>query len=306
MERFEITYPDKKPFSKQEVISMIHQYDGILVAGMGLDSNMIKLGKKLKIISVYGAGYDKIDVEAATSAGIVVTNTPDAVTESTAEIAFGLILAVMRRIAECDRRLRLESNFLWGMMENLGSNLYGKTLGIIGMGRIGKAVAKRARAFGMNICYYNRRRLAEEVEKELEASFYSLSELLEKSDVISIHVPLTKETYHLIGRQELDRMKPSAFIINTARGAVIDEQVLIKYLEEGRLAGAGLDVFEHEPKIPHELLKMDRVVLTPHIGTSTLEARVQMAQAACQNIIDYFEGRELKYIVNPEVLNRLF
>jgi len=302
MERFEVTYPDKKTFSKQEVISMIHQYDGILAAGMGLDSNMIKLGKKLKIISVYGAGYDKIDVEAATSAGIVVTNTPDAVTESTAEIAFGLMLAVMRRIAECDRRLRLESNFRWGMMENLGTNLYGKLLGIVGMGRIGKAVAKRAKAFGMDICYYNRRRLGENTERELGASYYTLEELLEKSDVVSLNVPLTEETYHLIGKEQLDRMKPTAFIINTSRGSVIDEQVLVKYLQEGRIAGAGLDVFEHEPKIPQELLRMDRVVLTPHIGTATLEARIQMAEAASRNIVDYFAGRELRYIVNPEVL----
>lgn len=302
MKKFDVTYPEQGRFSKDEIMDMISEYDGILLAGTGLNSDMIQLGKNLKIISVYGAGYDGVDIKAATSAGIVVTNTPDAVTESTAELAFGLILAVMRRIAECDRKLRFESNFRWSMMENLGTNLYGKTLGIVGMGRIGRAVARRAKAFGMDICYYNRRRLDEKIEKELGASYNTLEELLEKSDVVSLNVPLTEETYHLIGKEELDRMKPTAFIVNTARGAVIDEQVLVKYLQEGRISGAGLDVFEHEPKIPQELLKMDRVVLTPHIGTSTLEARTHMAEVASQNIIDYFEGRELRYIVNPEVL----
>lgn len=302
MKKFDVTYPEQGRFSKDEIMDMLSEYDGILLAGTGLNSDMIQLGKNLKIISVYGAGYDGVDIKAATSAGIVVTNTPDAVTESTAELAFGLILAVMRRIAECDRKLRFESNFRWSMMENLGTNLYGKTLGIVGMGRIGRAVARRAKAFGMDICYYNRRRLDEKIEKELGASYNTLEELLEKSDVVSLNVPLTEETYHLIGKEELDRMKPTAFIVNTARGAVIDEQVLVKYLQEGRISGAGLDVFEHEPKIPQELLKMDRVVLTPHIGTSTLEARTHMAEVASQNIIDYFEGRELRYIVNPEVL----
>ena len=302
MERFDVTYPEQERFSKDELRNMLPEYDGILLAGARLDANMIGIAKNLKIISVYGAGYDNVDIKAATSAGIVVTNTPDAVTESTAELAFGLMLAVMRRIAECDRKLRCDKNFRWSMMTNLGTNLYGKTLGIIGMGRIGRAVARRAKAFGMDIYYHNRRRLDESIEKELGASYYTLDELLEKSDVVSLNVPLTEETYHLIGKKQLDRMKPSAFIINTSRGAVIDEKVLVKYLQEGRIAGAGLDVFEHEPKIPQELLKLDRVVLTPHIGTSTLEARTHMAEVESRNIVDYFEGRELRYIVNPEVL----
>ena len=216
-EKFDVTYPEQGRFSKDEIMDMLSEYDGILLAGTGLNSDMIQLGKNLKIISVYGAGYDGVDIKAATSAGIVVTNTPDAVTESTAELAFGLILAVMRRIAECDRKLRFESNFRWSMMENLGTNLYGKTLGIVGMGRIGRAVARRAKAFGMDICYYNRRRLDEKIEKELGASYNTLEELLEKSDVVSLNVPLTEETYHLIGKEELDRMKPTAFIVNTAR-----------------------------------------------------------------------------------------
>lgn len=299
---FQVTYPEKGRYSRDELLSIIPEFDGILVTSHRMDAQMIKAAKNLKIISVYGAGYDNVDIDEASRHNILVANAPESVTESTAELAFGLMLAVMRRIAECDRKLRCDKNFRWSMMTNLGTNLYGKTLGIIGMGRIGRAVARRAKAFGMDIYYHNRRRLDESIEKELGASYYTLDELLEKSDVVSLNVPLTEETYHLIGKKQLDRMKPSAFIINTSRGAVIDEKVLVKYLQEGRIAGAGLDVFEHEPKIPQELLKLDRVVLTPHIGTSTLEARTHMAEVASRNIVDYFEGRELRYIVNPEVL----
>ncbi|NLU35723.1 MAG: dihydrofolate reductase [Clostridiales bacterium] len=289
---------------KPELLKAVKGCHGMIAAGINVDEEIMDAAPELKIISVYGAGYDNVDTKAATARGIVVTNIPDVVTDSTAEITLGLMLSVMRRISELDRRLRQDRGFRWSMMTYMGRDLFGKELGIIGMGRIGKAVAKRAAAFGMRISYYTRKRLDPVIEMELEASYKRMDELLQTADVISIHTPLTEETRHLIGYRELSMMKPGAYLINTSRGPVVDEKALVKCLSEGRIAGAGLDVFENEPKISPELLKMDNVVLTPHIGTDTVETRINMNREAARNIIDFFSGRQPFHVVNPEVLDK--
>lgn len=257
-----------------------------------VDKEVIDAAKgSVKIIANFGVGYNNIDVKYATKCGIVVTNTPDPVVEPTAEQAFALMLAAARRVAECDRKLRIENGLKWGVLENLGQTLYGKTLGIIGMGRIGQALARRAMACGMNVVYYNRTRLAHELETTYQTRRLKLVELLAISDVISLHTPLTDQTWHLIDRDSLKLMKPTAIIINTARGSVIDESALTEALQNHWIASAGLDVYEDEPNITPALLELDNVVLAPHSGTATVDTRNEMSRFASQNIIRYFEGR---------------
>lgn len=234
--------------------------------------------------------------------GIVVCNTPHAVTEPTAEIAMALMYAVARRIAECDRKLRIPNGLEWGLLKNLGVGIYGKTLGVIGMGRIGKAIARRAIASGMKIVYHNRHQLPKEDELQYQAQYVTMEELLKTSDFISLSTPLTDETTHLIDTTEFNLMKPNAILINTARGAVINESALVKALQEGKILGAGLDVYEFEPKITEELLKMDNIVLAPHNGTATIDARNDITREASKNIINHFNESKDIAIVNPEVL----
>ncbi|MEM6841448.1 MAG: NAD(P)-dependent oxidoreductase [Bacteroidota bacterium] len=300
-ENFEVIYPThKKKFSREEILAKIPEVDGYLAVNVAVDAEVIDAASNLKIIANYGVGYDSIDVDYATQKGIIVTNTPTSVTEATAETAFGLMLSVLRNITYCDRKLRNQDpDFTWGMLQrHTGHSLYGKTLGIIGLGRIGQAVARRAVASGMRMLYYQRNRIFDFFERHASARYVSLDELLEQSDIVSLHVPLNESTHHLLGANELAKMKPSAYLINTARGPVVDEQVLIKQLQTGKLAGAGLDVYEEEPHIPEELLQLDNVVLTPHIGTETIEARVAMAQEAAMNLVTYFSGKTPPHQVN--------
>lgn len=301
-QNFELIIYNKGSMPKSDLLQYIQDCEGVLAVAVKVDAEVMDAAPKLKIISVYGAGYDNVDVKAAVERGILVTNIPNVVTDATAELTMGLMLDVMRRISEYDRKLRVGNNSKWGINNSLGRVLYGKELGIVGMGRIGRAVAKRASAFGMRISYNNRKRLDPIIEMELGAVYKRLDDLLRTSDVVSIHTPLTEETYHLIGDREFSLMKNSAFIINTARGTVIDEKALITNLKEGKLAGAGLDVYEEEPVVPAELLEMDNVVLTPHCGTGTLETRLQMAIESAQNIIDFFNDRHIFHVVNPQVL----
>lgn len=301
---FDVTMWQAGPMPYSEILSVIADYDGLLAAGTRVDEQLISKAKRLKVISVFGAGYDNVDIEAATRHGIPVTNIPDTVTEATAELAIGLMLSVLRRISELDRKLRQYKDFKWHMCRHMGSNLYNKELGIIGLGRIGRATAKRALALGMKVSYYNRNRLDRQTEASYKLIYKELDELLSTSDIISLHTPLHKGSRHLIGERELSLIKATAYIINTARGPVIDEQAMIRALAEGRLAGAGLDVFEHEPKIPQQLLEMDNVVLTPHIGTDTHETRVEMTRDAAKSIIDILSGRRPSNILNPEVLEK--
>jgi len=293
MNQHEVIFPEKEMFTKEEVIHLLPGFDAFVPTfQFKVDKEVIEgaMGN-LKIIANYGVGYNNIDVEYATECGIVVTNTPDPVIEPTAEHAFALMLAAARRIPECDRKMRIPNGLKWGVLENLGQTLYGKTLGIIGMGRIGQALARRALASGMKIVYNNRNRISPELEELYQAEYLELDELLRTSDVVSLHTPLTRETFHLVGRISLQKMKETAILINTARGPVVDEVALIDALQHHWISSAALDVYEYEPIISRELFELDNVVLAPHNGTATIEARIEMSRFVSQNIIRYFAGR---------------
>jgi len=292
-DKFEVVFPEKDIFSKEEVINMIAGFDAFVSTfQFKMDEQVIEAAKgHIKIIANYGVGYNNVDVDYATQCGIVVTNTPDPVIEPTAEHAFALMLAAARRIPECDRKMRIPDGLKWGVMENLGQSLYGKTLGIVGMGRIGQALARRALASGMKIVYNNRNRLSPELEQLYQAEQLELGKLLEVSDVVSLHTPLTRETFHLIGRNGLQKMKQTAILINTARGPVVDEEALIEALQHEWINYAALDVYEFEPAISRELFELDNVVLAPHNGTGTIEARNEMSRFVSKNIIRFFAGR---------------
>lgn len=293
IDRYDVTFPPEgvESFTYDEVLSMINEYDALQsMFNFPVDGRLLDAaGDRLRIVANYAAGYDNIDVPAATLRGVQVTNTPDPVTEPTADQALGLMLAVMRRISEIDRRLRV-GDVEVKLLNNLGHSLYGATLGIVGMGRIGEALARRSVACGMKIVYHNRRALSPEKEALYGATYLPLDELLKVSDVVSINAPYTPETHHIIGAEQLDLMKPTSIIINTARGALIDEMALIDTLKRGKIWGAGLDVFEFGHYPSEEFLAMDNVVLSPHLGTQTIETRHEMARHVSRNIINFFEG----------------
>lgn len=290
-DNYEIIYPGKTFFSKEEMIQRVVDCDAVLsIFSMPIDKDIIDAGKKLKIISNYGVGYNNIDISAANKKGIAVTNTPKAVCIPTAELCLGLILSLSRRISECNHRLRVESDFRWGVMENLGIGLYGKTLGIVGMGMIGREVARLANAFGMRVIYNKRTQLNASVESDLNITYSSLDNLLVASDIVSIHTPLTEDTHHLIGVREFVKMKTSALLINTARGPVINEDDLVDALSNNSIAGAALDVYENEPKIHPSLFVMNNVVIVPHIGTASIDCRIEMGKEAGANIINFFNA----------------
>lgn len=256
---------------------------------------MLMAAPRLRLIANFGVGFNNIDIEAARQRGIMVTNTVQPVIEPTAEQTFTLMLAVAHRTAELDRKMRQTNDIKIGVMNNLGVSIYGKTLGIIGMGRIGQAVARRAAACGMHVIYHNRHRLDYAREHACSATYYADKEaLLAMADFVIPMVPYTPETHHLIDSAAFDLMKPGAILVNTSRGAVIDEAALIRALQAGKLWGAGLDVYEFEPKISPELLQMDNVVMSPHIGTGTIDGRIAMCRRVAENIIHIFEG-------NPDV-----
>ena len=248
---------------------------------------MIMSAPHLQLVTNFGVGFNNIDLEACRERGIRVTNTPQPVIEPTAELAFALMHDVARRTAEFDRKLRQGTAEAFGVMNNLSHSLYGKTLGIIGMGRIGRALARRAVASGMRIVYHNRRPLGDEAMRLLgyDASFVSKDELLRTADFVSLNLPYTPEVKHIIDGKALRMMKPTAYLINTARGAHVDEEALVKALKEGEIAGAAMDVYEHEPQIHPELLTLDNVVLSPHTGTGTWEGRIAMCENVCDNIL---------------------
>ena len=248
-------------------------------------------GSQLKLIASFGTGVDHIDLDAAKARGIIVTNTPGVLTEDTADMTMGLILAVARRIGEGERLVRSGRWTGWSPTSMLGLRLAGKRLGIIGMGRIGTAVARRARAFGMSIHYHNRRRVDATVESQLEASYWdSLDQMLGHMDVLSINCPHTPATFHLLSARRLRRMKPHAIVVNTARGEVIDEPALVKALYAREIAGAGLDVYAHEPQVDPKLAELDNVVLLPHMGSATLDGRIAMGEKVLINIRTFADG----------------
>ncbi|MFV0272614.1 MAG: 2-hydroxyacid dehydrogenase family protein [Macellibacteroides fermentans] len=300
--KYEVTFPNGRDFSYDEISEMIPQYDVLCsMFDFPVDKALIDRGVNLKLIANYAVGYNNINVAYALSKGLTVANTPDPVTAPTANLALGLMLDTARRITECDRKLRtLGKAMKVGVLENLGVSITGQTLGIIGLGRIGKALCKRARACGMNVIYNNRRSLYIEEETKLGASFVSMEELLAQSDFVSLNVPYNQDTYHIIGEPELKQMKPSAILINTGRGPLVDEHALVKALQEGTIRGAGLDVFEFGDYPLLELLEMDNVVLTPHIGTQTMDARIAMARAVANNVIGFLEGdRAVSRVLRP-------
>jgi len=253
---------------------------------------MIEGMPNLRLIANFGAGYNNIDLEACRERGIRVTNTPQPVIEPTAELAFALMIDVARRVSEFDRKVRgyglqVTGEPLFGVMRNLSHSLYGKTLGILGMGRIGQALARRAKASGMRIIYNNRHQLSADIEALYDAQYVDFQTLLQDSDYLSLNLPYTPEVHHIIGKPELGMMKRSAYLINTARGAHVDEAALVEALQNGIIAGAALDVYEFEPKISAELLKLDNVVLSPHTGTGTWEGRIAMCENVSDNIIAF-------------------
>lgn len=294
---FRVIKPIEGSFSYSEILERIKDVDAFIpMFDFKVSAELINAGDKLKIISNVGVGFNNIDINAAKEHNTIVCNTPTPVTEPTAELAITLMGAISRGVIYSDKKVR-NSSVKWGVLENIGTGLYGKTLGIVGMGRIGQATARRAVSSGMKILYYSRHRHPQEIEKLYNAEFCSLETLLMQSDFISLHTPLTEETHHLINKERLNLCKPTAYIINTARGAVIDEKALVFVLKSGKIKGAALDVYEKEPEITEELLALDNVVLVPHIGTATREARNEMAAQATQNVISFFKGGKIYRVV---------
>ena len=251
-----------------------------------VDKAMIDAMPHLKLIANFGAGYNNIDLETCKARGIRVTNTPQPVIEPTAELAFALMIDVARRVSEFDRTVRI-GKAEFGVMRNLSHSLYGKTLGILGMGRIGQALARRAKASGMKIIYNNRHQLSDKIEQKYEATYVDFQTLLQDSDFLTLNLPYTPQVHHIIGKPELGMMKRSAYLINTARGAHVDEAALVEALKSGIIAGAAMDVYEHEPAVSSELLSLPNVVLSPHTGTGTWEGRIAMCENVCDNIIAF-------------------
>ena len=286
---------DDRPMSREELIAAMGKAE-VLVPTVtdSIDAGVLsQAGEQLKLIAQFGTGVDNIDLETARNRGIIVTNTPGVLTEDTADMTMALILAVPRRLAEGAMFLKNPDNKWegWSPTWMLGHRIYGKRLGIIGMGRIGQAVARRARAFGLSIHYHNRHKVAAEIEEELEATYWdSLDQMLARMDIISVNCPHTPATFHLLSARRLKLLKPNSYIVNTARGEVIDENALARMVEAGQIAGAGLDVFEHEPAVNPKLLNSDSVVVLPHLASATLEGRIDMGEKVIVNIKTFLDG----------------
>ena len=290
---------EDRPLSREELKARVRDKEGLLcLLTDKIDREVMEAAPRLRVIANVAVGYDNIDIEAASGRGIMVTNTPGVLDETTADLTWALVMALARRIVEADRFVR-EGRFKeWKSMLLLGSDVHGKTLGIIGLGRIGQAMARRAKGFGMRVLYYSRNRASPKVEEELSAEYVDKDTLLRESDFVTLHVPLTPETFHMISRREISLMKPTAYLINTSRGPVVDETALVEALKEGRIAGAALDVYEAEPTLAPGLTGLENVVLTPHIGSATIETRTKMALLAVENLMDALSGKRPKNLVN--------
>lgn len=288
---------------RNEIIEGLRGKDGLLcLLTDPIDKDVIFSEPKLRMIASYAVGFDNIDVDAATKRGIPVSNTPGVLTDATADMAWALMLSVARRVVEADKFTRSGKYNGWGPMLMLGQDIYNKTLGIIGAGRIGTAVALRSKGFEMNVCYVSNNR-NEVLENQINAKKVELNQLLKQSDYVSIHVPLSKDTYHLIGEEELKLMKKTSILVNTSRGPVIDEMAIIQALKERRIFGAGLDVYEHEPKINEELKKLNNVVLQPHSASATFSSRSKMSIIAAENMIAGLKGEIPPNCINPEIFD---
>lgn len=266
-----------------------------------IDGDVLDVAPDLKIVANVAVGYNNIDLDEATRRGVAVTNTPGVLTDTTADFAWTLLMASARRLVEGDRFLRAGRFHGWGPLMMVGQDVYGKTLGIIGFGRIGRALAKRATGFDMTVLYYDRNPADPDTNKMLNARSISMDELLAQSDYVSLHTDYNPETHHLIGKAELEKMKPTAYLINTARGAIVDEAALVEALKTGQIAGAGLDVFEKEPEIHPGLLELENAVLAPHIASASLDTRTAMATMAADNIIAMLTGKRPPNLLNPQI-----
>jgi len=295
--------PNDRTLTREELLDAVKDIDVLVPNGPDrIDAEVLEAAPKLKLIANFGVGYNNIDVDAATRLGIPVTNTPGVLSEATADIAWGLLMSVARRISEGDRMIRGDGWKGWGPLQLLGSDVTGATLGLIGLGSIGKAMIPRAKGFSMKIIYWNRTRLDPADEKELGIEYVSKDALLSSADFVSLHVSLVPETRHLISEPELRLMKPSAFLINTTRGPVVDEKALVAALESGTIAGAGLDVFENEPAVEPGLMHLENVAMAPHLGSATVGTRIKMGMLVVDNCEALFTEKPYPDIVNAEVL----
>ncbi len=294
-----------EPLSSDELRRRAGSHDALVtLLTDNIDSAVLQSGEgSLKIVANVAVGYDNIDVPAATACGIMVSNTPGVLTETTADFAWALLMSVARRVPEAQSFLRAGKFQGWGIMMMLGEDIHGKTLGIAGFGRIGQAVAQRAAGFGMKILYYDPVVQADDAARRLNARSVDLDTLLRESDFVSVHTPLTSETRHMIGREQLGLMKDTAYLINTSRGPVLDEAALASALKANRIRGAALDVFENEPEVHPELLQLDNAVITPHIASASVATRSRMAVMAAENVIAALDGQRPPTLVNGELAN---
>ena len=292
-------WEDESPIARDELLKRVAGTDSIVsLLTEKIDAELLDAaGKQLRSVSNVAVGYNNIDVPACRERNVLVTNTPGVLTDATADIAMALILMSTRRLAEGERVIRAQQPWQWGMFYMLGSSIQGSQLGIVGMGQIGAAVARRARAFGMTIAYTKRSPLDAETAKELNATHMELDKLLATSDVVSLHCPYSPETHHLMNASTIGKMKKSAYLINTARGPVVDEEALATALQQGKIAGAGLDVFEKEPTVHQALIGLDNAVLIPHLGSATVETRTAMANLAVTNALEVLSGKTAPNLV---------
>ena len=289
-----ISWGEETPISRDELLKRVSGANVIVsLLTEKIDEEVLNsAGNDLKAICNVAVGYNNIDVAACKNKNVLVTNTPGVLTDATADIAMALILMTTRRLSEGERVIRNQEPWAWGMFYMLGSSIQNQTLGILGMGQIGIATALRAKSFGMKIIYTRRNRLDEKIEKELSAQYVSLDELLQQSDIVSLHCPYSTETHHLISDDQLSKMKKSSYLINTARGPIVNEEALANALINKTIAGAGLDVYENEPKVNEKLLKLNNVVLLPHLGSATVETRTAMATTAANNALEILSGNK--------------
>lgn len=292
-------HPKDLPLSKAEILTGVREAEGLIaMLSDVIDGEILSAAPKLKIVSNYAVGYNNIDLEAAKVHNIAVSNTPGVLTETTADLSFALLMAVARRIPEADQWVKSGQWSGWAPTEMMGLDIYGQRLGLIGMGRIAQAVARRAAGFGMDLVYFSRRQLSATREDDLGLTYLPLSEVLTTSDYVSLHVPLNESTHHLIDQQALHRMKNTAFLINTARGAVVDEAALCAALASKQIAGAGLDVFEAEPVVSSALMSLKNVVCLPHIGSASLRTRETMGLMVLENLKSAIAGQDIPNLVN--------
>src|SRR6202521_1019379 len=302
-EKCQVEYwPEPQRIPREELLARAQDKQGLVcLLTERVDESFLRAAPQLRIVANVAVGFDNIDVPACTKRGVAATNTPGVLDETTADFAWTLMMALARRLGEGESLARSGNWKGWDLDQLVGTDVYGKTLGIVGFGRIGRAMARRTTGFQMKVIYTDAVRAPEEVEKELKAEYRELNALLAEADFVSVHVPLLKDTRGLFDAPKFYRMKPTAFLINTSRGPVMDEAALVHALESGKIAGAALDVYENEPSI-HTGLKRPNVVLAPHIASASLETRTKMASMAAQNVVTFFKGGRPPNILNPEVL----